>query len=382
MEKIYLDNAASSPMDPEVLEIMKPYLLDFYGNPSSTHSFGRNLRNAIEDSRRTIARHFGVTPGEIFFTSGGTEADNTAIMGAVEAYNIKHIVSARIEHHAVTHTIEHLEEKGKVKVSWLNVDQCGNVDLEELSEVLGANPDSLVSLMHGNNEIGTITDIDRVGEICREHGALFHSDTVQTMGNVRMNFSDTELDFAAASAHKFYGPKGAGFLFVRKGVKIPGLIHGGGQERNMRAGTENVAFIAGMAYALNKCYENFEARHVHISGLKYYMKDLLERELPGVRFNGETSPERSLPTILNTVVPVGEDDAMLLFNLELAGIAASGGSACNSGALMGSHVLRGIGGDREALMNSVRFSFGMKNTREEIDLAVNTLKSITGELVR
>ncbi|MEZ4825229.1 MAG: cysteine desulfurase family protein [Bacteroidia bacterium] len=372
--KVYLDNAASSPLSPEVFEYMKPYFLDFQGNPSSTHAHGRQLRNAIEEARRAIASCLKVSPSEIIFTSGGTEADNTAIFGAVDAYKIQHIVSARTEHHAVTHSVEYLEAKGKVKVTWLNVDSNGHIDTDELNDVLSRSPQTLVSLMHGNNEIGTIHDIAAIGEICRKYGALFHSDTVQTMGNVDLNFSEIPVDFAAASAHKFYGPKGTGFMFVRKGIKIPPLIHGGGQERNLRAGTENPAFIAGMACALTHCAQTLEKKRTHIIGLKNHMKTRLMEEIPGVRFNGEQDPGRSLPSVLNTTFPCGEGDAMLLFHLDLAGISASGGSACNSGALMGSHVLREIGADTETLMNSVRFSFGIQNTREEIDFAVETVK--------
>ncbi|MDX2247562.1 MAG: cysteine desulfurase family protein [Bacteroidia bacterium] len=378
--KIYLDNAASSPMAPEVFDHIKPYLLEFQGNPSSTHAHGRFLRNALEEARRLIASNLKVSPSEIFFTSGGTEADNTAIIGAIKAYQIRHIVSTRIEHHAVTHTIEHLEAEGTVEVTWLKVDRHGHIDYTELENVLTERPHSLVSLMHGNNELGTLHDIELIGEICRRHQTLFHSDTVQTMGNVPLDFSRIPVDFAAASAHKFYGPKGVGFLFVRKGVKIPPLIWGGGQERNMRAGTENVAFIAGMAYALDHCYRNLEAKTTHILTLKQYLKTQLEQAIPGVRFNGD--PDQSLPSVLNTTFPCGEEDAMLLFHLDLAGISASGGSACSSGALMGSHVLREIGADNETLLNSVRFSFGVQNTREEIDFLVETMKKLVPQPVR
>lgn len=380
--KVYLDNAASSPLATEVFDHMKPYFLEFQGNPSSTHSHGRHLRNAIEEARRVIASGLKVSPSEIFFTSGGTEADNTAIMGAVKSHHIQHIVSARTEHHAVTHTIEHLEAAGKVSVTWLAVDAKGHIDLAELEEVVAHTPHTLVSLMHGNNEIGTLHDIAAIGEICRRHKALFHSDTVQTMGNIGLDFSLIPVDFAAASAHKFYGPKGAGFMFVRKGVKIPALIHGGGQERNMRAGTENVAFIVGMACALDHCNQTLTHKTAHILDLKTYMKAQLQSQIPGVRFNGETDPLRSLPSVLNTTFPCGEEDAMLLFHLDLAGISASGGSACSSGALMGSHVLREIGADKETLLNSVRFSFGVQNTKEEIDLVVETVKKLVPQPVK
>ncbi len=374
--KVYLDNAASSVMDPEVLEEMKPFLLGNFGNPSSSHAHGRVLRSAIEKSRRTIAKCLGASPGEIFFTSGGTEADNTAILGAVEAYHLTHIVSTHIEHHAVTHSIKHLEAAGKVKATYLQPDSKGAILLEDLREVLAQNPRSLVALMHANNELGTLNDIQAIGEICKEYDALFFSDTVQAMSNFEYDLAHTHLHFATASAHKFYGPKGVGFLYIKKDINIPSFILGGGQERNMRAGTENVAFIAGMAFALHKCCSKLEAKLNKLNKLKFYMKEQLLKNIPGVDFNGETDPALSLPTILNTAFPCGEEDAMLTFHLDLAGISASGGSACNSGTNLGSHVLRGIGCSTERAINSVRFSFGLQNTFEEIDYTIHKLKEI------
>ncbi|MEZ4851819.1 MAG: cysteine desulfurase family protein [Bacteroidia bacterium] len=375
-KRIYLDNAASSPMDPEVFEEMKPFFLEHFGNPSSIHQNGRFLRNAIEQARRKISQILHVSPSEIYFTSGGTEADNLAITGAVKGYGITHIVSTSIEHHAVTHTVERLEREGIVTVTWLDVDSKGNIDLAQLRNVLSQNLRSLVSLMHANNEIGTLYDIKAIGEICKEFDALFHSDTVQSIGKEEIDLSQIHVHFINASAHKFYGPKGTGFIFVRKGTKIPALIEGGSQERNLRAGTENPASITGMAFALEKCYHNLEEKTRRMWDLKNYMMQRLQAEVPGVLFNGETERGKSICTVLNTVFPFGEEDAMLLFNLDLAGIAVSGGSACNSGANMGSHVLRGIGASKEALINSVRFSFGMENTREEIDYVVEKLKEL------
>ncbi|MEL6254113.1 MAG: cysteine desulfurase family protein [Bacteroidota bacterium] len=371
---IYLDNAASTPMDPEVFEAMKPYFLDHFGNPSSTHAHGRTLRNAIEDSRRTVAKHLGVSPGEICFTSGGTEADNMAIKSSLDAFDIKHVISTRIEHHAVSHTLEHLEEMGKIKVTWLGVDGKGHIDHEELREVLATNSRSLVSLMHANNELGTLHDIHAIGEICREYNAIFHSDTVQSMCNVKYDLANTPVDFVTASAHKFYGPKGVGFLYIRKGLNVPGFISGGGQERNRRAGTENAAFIVGLAHAFNKCYSSFDSKSDKLWDLKNYMKQRLMETFPGVSFNGETEPGKSLPTVLNVSLPCNEKDCMLLFNLDLAGICASGGSACSSGAVMGSFVLREIGVEGAQLLNAIRFSFGVQNTREEIDITIEKLK--------
>lgn len=378
---IYLDNAASTPLDPEVFAHMTPYFCEQIGNPSSTHAHGRNLRNLIEQARRTIAGHIGANPGEIYFTSGGTEADNMAIVGAVQAYPITHIISTVIEHHAVTHTIEHLEAAGKIKAIWLPLDQKGNIDLEDLRAALQEAPKALVSLMHANNEIGTLHDIHAIGELCKEHDALFHSDTVQTMGTLAYDVSSLNVDFLAASAHKFYGPKGVGFLYIRKGIKIPSLILGGSQERNMRPGTENLPGILGMAYAFDKCYKNLQHKNEHLWSLKTYMKEQLERHLPGVSFNGETEAGKSNPTVLNVAMPCNEADCMLLFNLDIHGISVSGGSACNSGANLGSHVLRGIGASRNALMNSIRFSFGMPNTKEEIDITIGKLQEIVKQPV-
>ena len=374
--RIYLDNAASSPMDPEVFEHMKPFFCENFGNPSSTHQNGRFLRNAIEQSRRKIGNLLGASASEIFFTSGGTEADNTAIVGAVKGYGLTHVVSTRIEHHAVTHTIEELEKEGTITATYLDVDAKGNISFDQLREVLAQNPRSLVTLMHANNEIGTLYDIKAIGDICAEFDALFHSDTVQTMANVKIDLSELNIHFLTASAHKFYGPKGVGFLYVRKGIKIPALINGGSQERSLRAGTESPASISGMAFSLEKCYNSYDYKSKKLWELKNYMKSRLLKEFPGVTFNGETEEGKSIPTVLNTTLPVGEENAMLLFNLDLAGISVSGGSACNSGANMGSHVLRGIKARKEALLNSVRFSFGVQNTKEEIDQTIEKLKQM------
>jgi cysteine desulfurase len=373
---IYLDNAASTPIDPEVLEQMMPFLAGHAGNPSSTHQHGRHLRGAIEQSRRTIAQCLGASPAEICFTSGGTEADNLAIQGAVSAYGIQHIISTRIEHHAVTHVLEQLEARGKVKVTWLQVDATGNIRHDDLRSALQTNPRSLVSLMHANNEIGTLHDIAAIGEICAAYDALFHSDTVQSMGHIPFDLQSLHLHFATASAHKFYGPRGIGFLYVRQGVRIPALFQGGGQERNLRPGTENVAGCVGMAFALQKCYGQLDTKNLHLWDLKQYMQERLLQEFPGTEFNGETARGMSLPTVLNTALPSQEEDPMLLFHLDLMGVSVSGGSACNSGANQGSHVLQGIGCSPERINRSVRFSFGLQNTRAEIDTTLDLLAEI------
>lgn len=376
--RVYFDNAASTPMAPEVLEYMQPLFCDLFGNPSSTHSHGRALKARLETARRTIAKHLNASPSEICFTSGGTEADNTVLMGAVHTLGVQHIVTTTTEHHAVTHTVEHLEKSDSVKVTYLSLNEQGEIDLEELRQVLEHAPKTLVCLMHGNNEIGTLHDLHAIGNICREHGAYFHSDTVQTMGHYAFDLEKLPIDFLAASAHKFYGPKGVGFLFVRKGIGLPCMIHGGSQERNLRAGTENLPGIIGMAAALDLCYGQLEEKTVHLRGIKEYMKAKLEAEIPGVTFNGCTEAEKSLPTVLNVCFPI-EGDGMLLFNLDLAGISVSGGSACSSGSVQGSHVLHAIGCPVERSRNAVRFSFGRQNVREEVDYVVEKLKDIVSQ---
>lgn len=373
--RVYLDNAASAAMDVEVFEVMKPYFCDFVGNPSSIHSHGRKLRTAVENARKSIAQNLGAVPSEIFFTSGGTEADNAIILGAVEKYALTHIVSTTIEHHAVTHTIECLEKKGIVKATYLKVDSEGNISLEDLENVLANSPRTLVSLMHANNEIGTMIDLAAIGEICQKYNALFHSDTVQTMGNAAFDLHNTNVHYITGAAHKFYGPKGIGFMYVKNGFNIPAYIQGGSQERNMRAGTENVAGIVGMGFALNKCYAHLAEKEEKMWTLKSYMRELLIQNIPNVEFNGVQERGKALSNVLNVVFPCGED-AMLIFNLDIQGISASGGSACTSGSNIGSHVLAGIGLAPQKAANSVRFSFGVQNTKEEIDYVVEKLKEI------
>lgn len=372
--KVYLDNAATTPLDKEVLSAMLPVFEMDFGNPSSIHAFGRKTRSAIENSRKTIAKLLNVTPAEIFFTSGGTEADNMAIVRSIDTYGIKHVISSEIEHHAVEHTLKVLESQGKVKVSWVKKDDKGNVDLAHLEELLKSNGQSLVSLMHANNELGTLLPVLEVGTLCEKYGAIFHSDTVQTMGHYAMDLKAMKVHFATCAAHKFHGPKGVGFLYISNGIKIAPFIYGGSQERNMRGGTENVAGIVGMAKALELCYKDMEAHQNHIQSLKTYMKISLEQNIPGMRFNGETAPDRSLYTVLNCSFPHHPDAEMLLFNLDISGIAASGGSACSSGSDQGSHVLKGIGADMTR--PSVRFSFSKYNTKEEIDFTVNKLTEL------
>jgi cysteine desulfurase len=373
MSKIYLDNAATTKLDEEVLNAMLPYMREEFGNPSSIHAYGRKTRTAIEAARKSVAKYLNCTPAEIFFTSGGTEADNMAICKAMEAYGIKHAVSSKIEHHAVEHTLCTLEKEGKIKVSWVNIDEKGNIDLKHLEELLKKNERSLVSLMHANNEIGTLLPIKKVSELCEKYNALFHSDTVQTMGHFKLDLQNIKIHFVTCAAHKFHGPKGVGFIYINHEVKINPFISGGAQERNMRGGTENVYGIVGLAKAFELANEHMEEHQNHIRGLKNYMMEQLKNTIEGIDFNGEVG-ENSLYTVLNCRFPHHPDAEMLLFNLDIAGIAASGGSACSSGSNQGSHVLRGLGIDMTR--PSVRFSFSKYSTKEEIDIVVKKLKEM------
>jgi len=373
--KIYLDNAATTPLDTEVFEAMKPYMLEDYGNPSSIHSHGRKVRAAIESSRKKIAELLNCTPGEIIFTSGGTEADNTLIISGINTYNIKHAISSPIEHHAVTHTLETMEKQGVIQLHHVNLDAKGHVDMNHLEELLKQHPNALVSLMHANNEIGNLLDIKRVGELADQYNAFFHSDTVQTMGHYRHNMKELHVCGMTAGAHKFHGPKGVGFMYIRKGRKIEQFIHGGAQERNMRGGTENTYGIIGLAKALEIAYRDMNDHKNYILGLKSRMIEKLKQEIPGVDFHGDSANlEQSLYTVLNVCLPESEENDMLLFNLDLQGISASGGSACSSGASTGSHVLGALypGSKRGA----VRFSFSKYNKPEEIDFVVSKLAEL------
>ena len=372
--KVYLDNAATTKLDEEVLKAMMPLMTEFFGNPSSIHAFGRKTRSAIENARKTVAKLLNITPAEIFFTSGGTEADNMAITQSVETFGITHIITSEIEHHAVEHTVKMLEKAGKIKASWVKVDKQGNVDLNHLEELLKNNPRSLVSLMHANNELGTLLPLKEVGELCEKYNALFHSDTVQTMGHYKMDLREIKVHFITCAAHKFHGPKGVGFLYMNHAHKLNPFIHGGAQERNMRGGTENLYGIVGLAKALEICFNEMEQHQKHIIELKDLMREKIMAAIPGTIVNGETSHEKSLYTVLNLCFPHHPDAEMLLFNLDIAGIAASGGSACSSGSNQGSHVLKGIGADMER--PSVRFSFCKYNTKEEIEFVVNKLTEL------
>lgn len=370
--KVYLDNAATTQLDPEVLEAMLPLMTEQFGNPSSIHSYGRAVRSSIERARKSIAGILNAAPAEIFFTSGGTEADNTAIRSSIETYGLKHAVTSRIEHHAVLHTLEHLKKLGQIELSFVKLNERGEVDLEHLESLLATKPRSLVSLMHGNNEIGNLLDLDAVGDLCERYDAIFHCDTVQTMGHYRHDLQKLKTNFIVGAAHKFNGPKGVGFLYVRPGIKINPLVHGGAQERNMRGGTENIYGIVGLAKALEIAYRDMDAHQQHIEGLKSRMIAKLKDGIEGVCFNGNSGElGKSLYTVLSVSLPPSDISDMLLFNLDIAGIAVSGGSACSSGTDIGSHVLNELRIDENRA--NVRFSFGKYNTEAEIDYAAGTL---------
>jgi len=371
---IYLDNAATTPLDPEVIEVMVETMQNEYGNPSSIHSHGRQAKTIVEKARKAIANLLHASPAEIFFTSGGTEADNMAIVRSIEAYGITHAITSPIEHHAVLHTLEELAKNGKIQLDLLRLDKQGNIELNHLEELLAKNPRTLVSIMHANNELGNLTDIKRVSEICQQYQAILHSDTVQTMGHYRHDLSDLKIDFITGAGHKFHGPKGVGFLYINANNKIKPLIFGGAQERNMRGGTENVYGIVGLAKALEIAYRDMEEHQAYIQGLKSYMIDALKTAIPTIEFNGNLEPANSLYTVLNVSLPCTDMSDMLLFNLDISGISASGGSACSSGSDIGSHVLRGINANPDR--PSVRFSFSKQNTTDEIDIVIAKLKEI------
>ena len=371
--KIYLDNASTTPIDPEVLDAIIPVLKDQFGNPSSIHSFGRQTRTAIENSRKMVAKLLNVSPSEIFFTSGGTEANNMALRCGVTDLNLTHAITSAIEHHAVLHTLEMLEKKRGLKLSFVKLKKNGHIDIEHLEELLKTNSRSLVSLMHANNEIGNLLSLKQVSEICTRYNAVFHSDTVQTMSHYKIDLQTTKIHFVTCSAHKFHGPKGIGFLYINGDIKINPLLYGGAQERNMRGGTENVYGIVGLAKAMEIAYRDMETHQQHVQGLKSYMISQLKQHLPDIDFNGDCH-NSSLYTVLNVLFPPSKNAEMLLFNLDIAGIAASGGSACTSGSNQGSHVLKAINADQTR--PSIRFSFSKFNTKEEIDFCISKLMEL------
>jgi len=370
---VYFDNAATTQLDAEVLKEMMNVLENKHGNPSSIHSYGRQAKAMVEKARKAIATHLNVSPSEIFFTSGGTEADNMAILSTVEDYNIKHIISSPLEHHAVLHSIESLVHKGKATVSHVAIKKDGHIDLADLENQLKKHPNSLVSLMHANNEIGNILPIEEVGELCKKYNAVFHSDTVQSMCHYPLDLQKIKVDFIAASGHKFHGPKGTGFIYINGSKKISPQIHGGGQERNMRGGTENVAGIMGLSKAFEIAHAQMKEHAMHIQSIKTHLINRLEAELKGVEFNGDAKGN-SLYTVLNVMLPGTDDYEMMLMKLDMSGIAASAGSACSSGSNVGSHVIAALGKNIER-RPVIRFSFSKYNTIAEADFCVETLKS-------
>lgn len=376
MRKVYLDNAATTPIHAEVIKTITSAMQETYGNPSSTHQFGRKARVLVEEARKAIAKYFGVTSGEVIFTSGGSEADNLILRNAVDNLGIRHIITSRIEHHAVLHVVEALEKECDVRISYVNLNGKGEVDFQDLEEKLkGSTEKTLVSLMAINNELGNILDTTRVCDLCTKYNALFHSDTVQVIGHYPLDLKKTPIDFIVASAHKFHGPKGVGFAIIKKGFGIKPMLIGGEQERGARAGTENVHNIAGMHKALDLCYAEMDKDANYISGLKAYFIEKLQGLSTDIEFNGYSKElDKSTYVTLNVRFP--NDIPMLLFNLDLKGIAASGGSACQSGSNKGSHVLNEILLKEEAMKTSVRFSFSKYTTREDIDYTMGVLKDI------
>jgi cysteine desulfurase len=374
MQRIYFDNAATTPLDEKVLEAMMPYLTTHFGNPSSIYSYGRESRLGVENARKTVAKILNAHPAEIFFTSGGTESSNTAITAAVKDLGCLHIITSPIEHHATLHTVEYLHKTGQAALSYVKLLPNGHIDLQDLENLLSSSTERcLVTLMHANNEIGNMIDIHAVGNLCKKYNAIFHSDTVQTVGHFPFDLRNTPVHFITGAGHKFHGPKGVGILYINENVKISPLVHGGSQERNMRAGTENLYGIVGFAKALELATENYEKDSKHIRSIKLYMKEQLEKNIKEVSFNGDVLGN-SLYTVLNVSFPKTEKSEMLLFNLDIHHICASGGSACTSGADAGSHVIRAINNNPNKV--AVRFSFSKHNTKEEVDIVIEKLKEM------
>jgi len=372
--RIYFDNAATTALDKDVLEVMLPYLTTHFGNPSSIYSYGRETRLAVENARKSVAKILGVHPAEIFFTSGGTESTNTAITAAVRDLGCTRIITSPLEHHATMHCTEALRKRGEVQLEYVNILPDGHIDLEDLASRLAqTGPKTLVTLMHANNEIGNLLEVEKVGALAEQYGAIFHCDTVQTVGHYPLDLKKLKAHFISAAGHKFHGPKGIGMLYINEAIKIHPLIEGGAQERNMRAGTENIYGIVGFARALEIATENYETERKHIQEIKDHMARRLESEFDQVRFNGDTRG-RSLYTVLSVSFPESEKTEMLLFNLDIHHICVSGGSACSSGASVGSHVIHALYPEENIV--PVRFSFSKYNTIQEADKVIDTLKTL------
>ena len=375
MKRVFLDNASTTPMAAEIIEMMSEMMKTHFANPSSTHSFGRESKTIVENARKSIANLLNTSPGSIFFTSGGTEADNMAIKCGIDDHKITHAITSKLSHHAVLYPLEDLAAEGKIKLSYIDIDENGVVSLSHLKQLLANNPRTFVSIMHANNEIGTIQDIKAIGDICKEYNAIFHSDTVQTIAHFPFNMQELNIDFMAASAHKFHGPKGVGFVYISENIQITPLLRGGGQERNMRAGTENIYGIAALSMAMEMAYEHLEEEVKYIKGLKSYMIEKFKTEMQDVQFYGKcTDMDNSLYTVLSVNFPETDIAEMLLFNLDIMGISCSGGSACASGGSKSSHVLTAI--LPESKRPGLRFSFSKYNTKEDIDFAISKLKEL------
>ncbi|MCR9183161.1 MAG: cysteine desulfurase [Flavobacteriaceae bacterium] len=377
MNSVYFDSAATSQMRKEVIDRVYEVMKNTFGNPSSTHAYGRSSKSIIENTRKTISKQLGCNAAEIIFTSGCTEADNLILNSCVRDLGVQRIISSKIEHHAVLHTIDELQKNYGIEPVFLNLNSCGEIDYAQLESLLKDNSKkTLVSLMHINNEIGTMLDIERVAKLTQANGALFHSDTVQSVGHFDLDLSKVGVDFIVAAAHKFHGPKGVGFAFIRKNSGLQSLIFGGQQERGLRAGTEAVHNIAGLETAFELAYQHLEKEKKYILDLKNYFIDALKKHIPGVKFNGAcTDASKSTYTLLNVCLPISPEKAlMLLFQLDLKGIACSKGSACQSGSEKGSHVLSEILNEEDLKKPSIRFSFSSFNTKEEIDYVVEVLK--------
>ena len=375
MTRVYLDNAATTPIAPEIIDMISDMMKVNFANPSSVHSFGRESKIIVENARKSIANLLNTSPGSIFFTSGGTEADNMAIRSAIYDYGITHAITSKLSHHAVLYPLQDLEKEGTIKISYIDFDANGLISLSHLEELLKNNSRTFVSIMHANNEIGTIQDISQIGNICRNYNAIFHSDTVQTIAHYPFNMKEMNIDFMAASAHKFHGPKGIGFIYISENIKIRPLMRGGAQERNMRAGTENIYGIAALAMAMEMAYSNLEQETNYIKSLKSYMIKQIKNDIPEALFYGNcTDIDNSLYTVLSVSFPEKDNSEMLLFNLDIMGVSCSGGSACASGSTKGSHVLSSI--MPESKRTGVRFSFSKYNTIEEIDFTMDKLKQL------
>ena len=379
--KVYFDNAATTPLYPEVVEKITEVLSNTYGNPSSTHALGRGAKSLIEYSRKQIAKELNALPSEIIFTSGGTEADNFILHSCVRDLGVQVVISSLIEHHAVLHTLEVLAKEYPIQIVYVNLTERGDIDLQHLKNLLDQYTEKkvLVSLMHLNNEIGNILPLKEVGTLCKEKGAYFHSDTVQSVGHYPINLQEIPVDFITASAHKFHGPKGVGFAFIRKGIVLHSIITGGEQEKGLRAGTEAVHNIAGMEVAFNLCYKNLDKNTEKLKNLKQYFIHQLKHHFPEIVFNGTSeSLEESSYTIVNVGFPtLQQQDNTLLFQLDLKGIACSKGSACQSGNVQVSHVLSAFMPKESLQYPSLRFSFSAFNTIEEVDFLIESLKEIS-----